>query len=118
MIKSAQEVCESTEDLFSRVEGCSKTNDLSTSIIGSIDVIALYPSIDVEFAVSKCKEPINERDVEFQKVDLNELGLFLMLTTSQESRDKSLVKIAYVTFVILKSHDFICDFLKILMIIL
>ena len=33
-------------------------------------------------------------------------------------RGQSLVKIAYVTFVILKSHDFFCDFLKILVILL
>ena len=85
VIKSAQEVCESTEGLLSRVERCNKTNDLSTSIIGSMDVTALYPSIDVEFAVNKCIELINESDVEFQNVDLDELGLFLMLTASKES---------------------------------
>ena len=85
VIKSAQEVCECTEDLLSLVEGCNETNDLTTSIIGSMDVTAFYPSIDVEFAVNKCIELINESYVEFQNVDLDELSLFLMLMTSKES---------------------------------
>ena len=85
VVESAQEICESTEGLLSRVEGCNKISDLSTSIIGSMDVTTLYPSIDVGFALSKCIKLITESDVEFQNVDLDELGLILMLTTSQRT---------------------------------
>ena len=49
-----------------------------------MDVAALYPSIDVDFAVTKCTELILESNVEFSSVEVDELGLFLALTTSRD----------------------------------
>eukprot|EP00794_Sanderia_malayensis_P018544 gene18544-20405_t len=49
-----------------------------------MDVKALYPSIDVDFAVGKCIDLINESTVEFTNIDADELGLFLILTTDKD----------------------------------
>ena len=49
-----------------------------------MDVEALYPSIDITFAVEKCQEMIAENDLEVRHVDVDELGLFLALTTATE----------------------------------
>eukprot|EP00794_Sanderia_malayensis_P016493 gene16493-18133_t len=82
--KESVEVCESTEDLLSRIKECNKHQDLSRSIIGSMDVVALYPSIDIDFSTKKCQEMIEESDMEFRNVNVRELGLYLALTLSKE----------------------------------
>ena len=48
------DICDSTADMLARVEKCNEEKDLKNCIIGSFDVEALYPSIDVDFAVEKC----------------------------------------------------------------
>ncbi|CAI9737557.1 dynein regulatory complex subunit 6-like isoform X6 [Octopus vulgaris] len=51
IIWMSPDVCDSTEDLLSRISDCNKTCDLTGCIVGSMDVVSLYPSIDVDFAV-------------------------------------------------------------------
>ncbi|CAI9737260.1 Hypothetical predicted protein [Octopus vulgaris] len=53
IIRMSPDVCDSTEDLLSRISDCNKTCDLTGCIVGSMDVVSLYPSIDVDFAVEK-----------------------------------------------------------------
>ena len=53
VIQEAKHPCHSTEDMLSRVKRINETVDLSNCIIGSMDVKALYPSIDIDFAVEK-----------------------------------------------------------------
>ena len=84
LIRESPDVCDSTEDLLSRVRECNENSDLEQSILGSMDVEALYPSIDITFAVEKCQEMIAESDLELKHVDVDELGLFLALTTTTE----------------------------------
>ncbi|CAI9736119.1 Hypothetical predicted protein [Octopus vulgaris] len=88
IIRMSPDVCDSTEDLLSRISDCNKTCDLTGCIVGSMDVVSLYPSIDVDFAVEKCVEMINESQVEFCNVDTEELGLLLRLTYNSEYLDK------------------------------
>ena len=49
-----------------------------------MDVKALYPSIDIKFSVEKCEQLLCESDIEFRHIDVNELGLFLSLTSTKE----------------------------------
>ena len=81
LIKQAPTVCESTEDMLSRIKECNEQCELGSSVVGSMDAIALYPSIDIEFSVSVCVQLIAESDMEFSSTDVDELGLFLCLTT-------------------------------------
>ena len=53
-----------------------------------MDVKALYPSIDIDFAVEKCVEMIKKSEVKFEKVNTDELGLYLSLTINVEERRK------------------------------
>ena len=46
----------------------------------------------------------------FPKKDLSICDLYRLIGKLETARGKSLLKIAYMTFVILKSHDFSCDF--------
>eukprot|EP00112_Aurelia_sp_Birch-Aquarium-sp1_P004158 Seg1472.7 transcript_id=Seg1472.7/GoldUCD/mRNA.D3Y31 product="hypothetical protein" protein_id=Seg1472.7/GoldUCD/D3Y31 len=58
-----------------------------------MDVKALYPSIDVDFAVDECIELINESDMEFINIDIEERGSFLMMTNDKEElQAKDLLK--------------------------
>ena len=49
-----------------------------------MDVKALYPSIDIDFATEKCVEMIIESDTSFQNINTDELGLYLALTVDKD----------------------------------
>ena len=84
LIKESVDVCESTEDLLSRIRECNQQQNLDKCIVGSMDVKALYPSIDIKFSVEKCEQLLCESDIEFRHIDVDELGLFLSLTSIKE----------------------------------
>ena len=87
-IKQVPEICDSTADMLARVEKCNQDKDLKNCIIGSFDVEALYPSIDVDIAVEKCLELISENNITFKGIDFNEVGLYLALTTKKKDLEK------------------------------
>ena len=74
--------------MLGRVKRINEEVDLKNCVIGSMDVKALYPSIDIDFAVEKCIEMIVQSEAKFEKVDTEELGLYLSLTMSIEERKK------------------------------
>ena len=86
LIKEAAERCDSTEDLLYRTQYCNENTDLSNCIVGSMDVEALYPSIDVDFSVDRCGDILLESGITFENADYKEIGLFLSLTTTEEER--------------------------------
>ncbi|CAI9725075.1 Hypothetical predicted protein [Octopus vulgaris] len=49
IIRMSPDVCDSTADLLSRINDCNNTCDLAGCMVGSTDVVSLYPSIDVDF---------------------------------------------------------------------
>ena len=69
LIKDPPTICDSTEDLLSGVDYCNTSTDLNGYIIRSMDVEALYPSIDISFACENCEELLNDSDLEFANVD-------------------------------------------------
>ena len=91
LIKESADVCESTEDLLSRIRECNQQENLDKCIVGSMDVEALYSSIDIKFVVEKCEQMLCESSIEFKHIDTDELGLFLSLkTTKQELETKNI----------------------------
>ena len=62
----------------------NKNENITDCIIGSMDVEALYPSIDIDFSVDRCVELIYESGVEFINIDVDELGLYLSLCLTKE----------------------------------
>ena len=50
-------------------------------IIGSTDVVALYPSLDIEFTIYKVCEVFFKSDISIRGIAYAELGLYLAVTT-------------------------------------
>ena len=74
--------------MLSRVKRINETVDLSNCVIGSMDVKALYPSIDIDFAVEKCVKMIVRSKMKFENVNTEELGLYLSLTVGKTELGK------------------------------
>ena len=83
-VKLAEEACDSTEDLLYRIEKCNQEEDITNSIIGSFDVDALYPSLDIKFSIEKCVELISEFEFEFRHFDIEETGLYLAMNIKRD----------------------------------
>ena len=74
--------CQSTEELLAAVKELNESGQLDhMCTLGSADVKALYPSIDIDFACEKVAEMFMTSDVEIDEdsVDKREVGLYLAL---------------------------------------
>ena len=91
LIQKAPECCDSIEDHLSRIHAVNETEDLTNCVHGSMDVEALYPSIDVDFAVEKLIELLKDSDIIFEKVNTDELRLYITLLTTEEEREKEAI---------------------------
>ena len=61
------------------------------SIIGSLDVKSLYPSLDIQFAIEVVCAEFFRNETNITGVDLEEVGLYLAINRSTEYiRNKSL----------------------------
>ena len=60
--------------------------DKKKLLVGSLDVRVLYPSIDVDFAAGVVANEMYESAVEVieSSIDIEELGLYLILTTDEK----------------------------------
>ena len=87
--------CESTEDILAEIQDLNETSSMTPGpeeklIVGSLDVKALYPSLDVGFAAEIVANEMYQSDVEVsnESIDTEELGLYLMLTEEEGELDK------------------------------
>jgi len=87
VIALSEDVCDSTDDMLARVTKCNE-RDLSGCIVGSMDVESLYPSIDIDFAVDKCIELLQDSGIQFTNIDFDELGLFLIFNDTEVNLKK------------------------------
>ena len=81
--------CQSTEELLAevdelniRLEGGLEGD--SRVVVGSLDVKALYPNIDVDFAVGIIGEMFEGSDVMIEGIDYEEMGLYLSYNMERE----------------------------------
>ena len=77
--KGEKTVCSSTEELLAEVKRVNEEGLDGTDVIGSMDVEALYPSLDIDFTIDKVCELLYESSVEYEGLNLKELGLYLSL---------------------------------------
>ena len=77
-------VCSSTEELLAEVRKLNDEGIDDLDIVGSMDVEALYPSLDIDFTVEKVCEVLYESAVKFEGVDYKELGLYLSLVKNDD----------------------------------
>ena len=72
-------VCLSTEGLLAEVNRINEEGIDETHIVGSADLEALYPSLDIEFTVDKVCELFEQSHVNIKEVNHKELSLYLSL---------------------------------------
>ena len=86
-------MCLNTEEMLADFRKVNSNNITEEVIIGSADVKALYPSLDIPFTVEKACEVFHTSDVQVVGVDAEELGLYLALNrTEAELRDVGLLQ--------------------------
>ena len=85
-------VCLSTEELLADVERINTEGGLDENdIVGSADIEALYPNLDIDFTIDKVCEVFEDSTVSVEGIDYAELGLYLSLNkTDDELREKEL----------------------------
>ena len=72
-------LCSSTEELLEAFESFNSNTltDKGTRIIGSMDAVSLYPNLEVEKSAEIIKEETIKSNVNFENVDIHELGIYL-----------------------------------------
>ena len=81
--------CESTEDILAEIDTLNKEHATSPGnklMVGSLDVKALYPSLDIPFASKMIAQEYLKSDVDIHEssIDVDTLGLYLILTVDEE----------------------------------
>ena len=78
----------STEELLAEVKILNDKQITDDIIVGSADVKALYPSLDIPFTLNKVCEVFYTSDVKVKGTDHEELGLYLALNRTRLEREK------------------------------
>ena len=80
-------VCTSTEEMIAAIEETNRKQIDKHTTIGSADVKALYPSLNIDFTAEKVSEMFVDSDLTVE-IDHEELGLYLSLNTNREELEK------------------------------
>ena len=70
-------VCMSTEDMKAEIDRVNATLSNKKIIIGSADVKALYPSLDIPFTIEKVCQEVLESELKFEGMWYEEIGLYI-----------------------------------------
>ncbi len=77
-------ICDSTESMLTSIEEANSSGRVGpNTVVGSLDVKALYPSLNLDFTIPIVAEEFYESGVEIAGVDEEELGLYLSLNRSE-----------------------------------
>ena len=82
--RDEESVCMSTEEMVSEIDRLNIIVSTKRIVVGSTDVKALYPSLDIPFTVSKVCETIDESGVVFEGLWYKEIGLYLSINCTNE----------------------------------
>ena len=78
-------ICDSTEDMLAAIQEANESGKVkSSSVIGSMDVKALYPSLDLDFAIEVVCQEFYNSNVKINGIDYLELGLYLSLNQKED----------------------------------
>ena len=86
--------CESTEDILAEITDVNENCEIGETdklVVGSLDVKALYPSLDVNFTAERVADEFYSSPVSIdnESVDVGELGLYLALNIEEDELSKS-----------------------------
>ena len=88
--------CESTQEMIYRINESNRThinqNTNSKYIIGSLDVKALYPSLEINTTTELISEAILRSDIHFSGINWRNACLYLALTLSEEEKEHPSIK--------------------------
>lgn len=80
IIYESDTVCGSSEDLIAEINDVNTKNCIGKdTVIGSMDVKSMYPSLDVEVVIEVVGEEFAKSKLQICNVDLEEVGLYLAL---------------------------------------
>jgi len=82
--KNEPENCASTEELLAEFRHVNEKGIDQECFVGSADVVALYPSLNIDSVVEVIGEMITQSEVKFEGIDFDELGLYLSIHKNQE----------------------------------
>ena len=84
--KEDNNACESTEDLLAAIEETNSRTHKNQLKVGSLDVKALYASLDIPFTADIVAQEFveSEVDVQSESIDVQELGLYLVLNMTED----------------------------------
>ena len=81
--KAEESVCLNTEEMLAGFKEVNDSRIMEEIIIGSADVKALYPSLDISFTVEKVCEVFYTSGIRIDGLNKEELGLYLALNRSE-----------------------------------
>lgn len=85
LIAQGNTQCQSTDELLSKFERVNREKDADPRwIIGSLDVVSLYPSLDIDVCTVVVALALIESDIQFEKLRWSEIGLYLRYNMSLE----------------------------------
>ena len=86
-------VCISTEELLSAIDVMNsefeETGEERKVVVGSADVKALYPSLDIDFTVKIVSEMFEKSAITIDGVDYEEMGLYLAYNRSTQEMEEA-----------------------------
>ncbi len=89
--KDVESVSLNTEEMLAEFKRLNNDHITEDIIVGSADVKALYPSLDVDFTVEKVCEVFYNSEIHVEGVDTEELGLYLALNLSEVELEETRV---------------------------
>ena len=92
--KDATSVSLNTEEMLAAFRKLNDKLITEEIIVGSADVKALYPRLDIEFTVEEVCEMFYNSEVKVEVIDVGELGLYLALKQKVRQMFTEAMKIA------------------------
>ena len=80
-------MCLSTEEMVAEIDRVNTRHHGGGLVIGSTDVKALYPSLDIDFTVEKVCDVIRQSTIKFEGLWYEELGLYISINTTHIELD-------------------------------
>ena len=80
--------CESTEDMLATIQKVNREGKIDCkTVLGSLDVKSLYPSLDIPFTIGVVCDQFERSGIEFAGIDYEELGLYLSISRNKTYLD-------------------------------
>ena len=81
--------CISTEDMQASIDEINEYDEINgDTVIGSMDVKSLYPSLDIQLVIDVVGEEFDRSDIKIEGVEYDEVGLYISLNKNSEYIDR------------------------------